>query len=165
MTETAVAALVIGCFGMPDAAAQTVPARATASSKEKLALAGRQVGVIESASASVQTELRMARETRDRARVECLDELLTRVHVAARSARSLRENVTMAAAQGDVEGIDRELYRLHHLRERTSRLVSEASRCGERETVIERPGATVVRILSPKLPEGAAAYPPHPHTH
>ena len=116
-----------------------------------------QVLALEAASSTVQSLLRRAREARDPERAACLDELLSRAHVAARYGRSLREAIDAAARRGDTNALDVEARRLGHLGERGGRLVALAHRCGS-PSVVAVTGGTVVRVIAPPLPD-AAAYP------
>ncbi len=119
--------------------------------------AEHQVLALEAASSTVQSLLRRAREARDPERAACLDELLSRAHVAARYGRSLREAIDAAARRGDTNALDVEARRLGHLGERGGRLVALAHRCGS-PSVVAVTGGTVVRVIAPPLPD-AAAYP------
>jgi hypothetical protein len=164
----------------PGLGARSVPAAPgprpegeAAITRERLELAARTVAAVEAAGWSIQAELRRARQASDQARVRgqaaCLDDVLSQVHVAARSGRAMKDAVADATARGDGEGAARELVRLQHLRDRSLRLVRDAAHCGEGEAVIEGgraprgTGATIVRVIAPRLPD-AAGYPGHPRS-
>ena len=140
--------------------ARAEPQSDDAVTRDRLEIATRTVAAVETVGWSVQTDLRRAREISARQRAVCLDDLLSRVHVAARAGRAMREAIVDASARGDGEGAARELVRLQHLRDRTMRLAQEAPRCGEGEAVIERLGGsgTTVRVIAPRLPD-ASPYP------
>jgi hypothetical protein len=145
--------------------ARAAPARAASTSSPPprgaapdLAVATRALQTIEAQSFQVQAELRRARVTKDRHRAGCLTDLLTRLHVAARAGRGHRDVIVAAASRGDLQTVQRETVRLQHLQERATRLFSGASRCGDREVVIEATRSTVVRVISPPLPD-TASYP------
>jgi hypothetical protein len=118
---------------------------------------------IEGDAFTLQASLRTARANHDANRAGCIDEALTRVHVAARTARGLSDAIGAEERAGDGLGVERDLTRLTHLAARTREVVGAAHRCGLPEGVVgnER---TVVTAHVPPLPFGAD-YPRPPKTH
>jgi hypothetical protein len=134
-----------------------VPSDKKSSPAERSASARGRSQTIEAASFAVQAELRAARRSRDPGRARCLDQLLTRLHVAARDGRAMRDAIDLAAKRDDAERVEVESVRLAHLADRASRLHAESVGCGGREKVTLDTRARVV-VIAPDLPE-AELYP------
>ena len=115
---------------------------------------------LESEAMAIQTELRGARSSHDAERARCLDDALTRMHVATRTARGLRDAIGAAASSGDARSVELNTTRLDHLADRTLRLFSNAQRCAldQRELSVG-PNRTVVRVDEPAGPPDAADFP------
>ncbi len=119
---------------------------------------------LEADAFTLQASLRTARVNRDPARVTCIDEALTRVHVAARTARSLSDAIAAEERVGDGLRLEHDLTRLTHLAERTREVVAAARRCGLPEGAVGNERTTVTAHVPP-LPPGADAFPRPPFPH
>jgi hypothetical protein len=168
--STAVLLAVGGAALAEEPAALPAGGRGAPSRSAELEAASRHVAALDAIGLTVQAELRAARsrvgararggpgEDPERDRVACLSDVLSRVHVTARAARRVRDDLAGAVAANDGAGTVRETTRLVHLRDRGARLAREARDCGELGLVIDASGGTTVRVVSPALPD-AARYP------
>jgi hypothetical protein len=120
---------------------------------ERVQSARRKVDAVEAGAFAVQGYLRSARSAKDTPRAACLDDLLTRIHVMSRSARTLRDAIVDAWAVNDLAAADIELARLTHLGDRASRLRTQALRCGDGAEVLLWSSTTTVKVITPTLPE------------
>jgi hypothetical protein len=142
----------IGLASLPAAAALRWSDRAVA-----------ELNRLDSDAFTLQASLRVARANRDTSRVGCVDEALTRVHVAARRARALTDAITAEERAGDGLGVTRDWTRLSHLATRTREVVAEARRCGLPEGAVANE-KTVVTVHVPPLPPGGG-FPDPPSKH
>ena len=114
---------------------------------------------------TLQASLRTARANRDPARAGCIDEALTRVHVATRTARGLTDAIAAEERAGDGLRLEHDLTRLTHLAERTREVVAAARRCGLPEGAVGNERTTVTAHVPLGLPVGADAFPRPPFPH
>ena len=114
---------------------------------------------MESSSAAVRKQLGSAREQRDVVKVQCLNDKLSQIDVAIRSARDRRQSLQAAVNRNDVELSNHEFTILTVLRQRVEQLVAEANQCiGEEAAFV---GDTrVTTTIDPSIPPDETPYPP-----
>jgi hypothetical protein len=150
------AALAIAALGL---AASTAGADVRASER-----AVHELERLEGDAFTLQASLRAARANHDPTRATCLDDALTRVHVATRTARGLSDAIAAEERAGDSLRLEHDLIRLTHLGERTREVVAVARRCGMPEGAVGNERTTVTAYL-PLLPPNADAFPRPPFPH
>src|SRR4051812_15807579 len=94
------------------AARAETPTSSEANRTQKLALADRGVSALELGAGRVQAELRRARVRHEGPRGACLDDVLTRFHVATRSGHAMRDTLAVALTSRDDAAAERELTRV-----------------------------------------------------
>jgi hypothetical protein len=126
--------------------------------QEQLGEANKHVSRMEQASASVRKMLMEARQQRDVVRTLCLNDKLSQIDVATRSARERRTALQAAVNRNDAELSNHEFTILTVLRQRVEQLVAEANQCiGEEAAFI---GDTRTRVtIDPEIPENETPYP------
>ena len=87
-----------------------------------------------SGAGTVRRQLEEARAARDVVKVLCLNDKLTQLDVAIRSARDRYAAFMSAAERGDLERTRHEFTVLQVLRDRARELVAEANQCIGEET-------------------------------
>jgi hypothetical protein len=164
----ATAALVMG--GAGSATAQPA-ARANAdaqvgfeqrpqlSPQVELAQAETMLTLIDSRSGTVRRQLESARAARDVVKTLCLNDKLSQIDVANRSARDRQSALQAAVQRNDGELATHEFTIMTVLRQRVEQLTAEANQCiGEEMTFIGQP--TVTTSIDPNLPgEEMTGYP------
>lgn len=103
-------------------------------------------------SLPIERAFRAARAASDSERARCLDEVVTRVHVAARTARDMAAKVEAATEARDELAAERESLRLALLVERAGRLGGEARACGGAPPIAVSASSVVV-VTTPNLPD------------
>jgi hypothetical protein len=146
-------ALVLGLAGAMSLFATTASADVRAAD-----VALHEVLRVENEGFILQGALRNARASRDPTRAACIDDALTRVHVAAKTARALADAIGSAERAGDQLAVSRDLTRLTHLGERAREVYTTGQRCGLPEGVIGNE-KTVVTAHVPVLPPGPGDFP------
>jgi len=126
-------------------------------STQARARADQTVDKLASSALAAQRRLRFARDLHDTEQVRCLDEMLSRLHMAARQGRQLRDRRVAALRVGDTRLAALEQMRLASLDERATRLASEARSCKLTASTVHRVRSGV-RYHEPALPS-AAEYP------
>lgn len=81
------------------------------------------------AAATVRRQLDTARQARDVVKSLCLNDKLSQIDVAARSAKDRQTALQASAQRNDVELSNHEFTMLTVLRQRTEQLVAEANQC------------------------------------
>jgi uncharacterized protein YqeY len=122
------------------------------------------IGRMEAGSSTVRRMLEKARQQRDVVKTLCLNDKLSQIDVAARSARDRKDALQAAAARNDQELSNHEFTILTVLRQRAEQLTAEANQClGEEAAFI---GATNVETtIDPTLPPtDETQYPPTDNT-
>jgi len=162
----AVLAIAVG------AAAQTAPPAVTADAQvgfqrpaqltpaQELAAADTDIARMEQGSTTVSKMLEQARTARDVVKTLCLNDKLSQIDVAIRSAKDRRSALAVAAGRGDQELSNHEFTILTVLRQRGDQLIAEANQCiGEESAFI---GATNVSttIDNNLPPTDDTQYPP-----
>jgi hypothetical protein len=130
------------------------------SPQEQLAEADRMLARMEQSAAGVRKMLQQAREQKDVVKTLCLNDKLSQIDVAIRSARDRKTSLQAAAGRNDTELTNHEFTILTVLRQRAEQLTAEANQCiGEEAAFI---GETkVVTTVDPTLPNSDdTQYPP-----
>jgi len=138
--------------------------RVQLSPQQELAEADVSIARMEQGSATVRHMLEQAREQRDVVKTLCLNDKLSQIDVAVRSARDRKTALQAAAARNDQELSNHEFTIMTVLRQRAEQLTAEANQCiGEEAAFI---GATnVVTTIDPTLPPtDTTQYPPTDNT-
>jgi Spy/CpxP family protein refolding chaperone len=127
--------------------------------QEQVTEANKHVARMEAGAASVRKMLEEARRRRDVVRTLCLNDKLSQLDVAIRSARDRRQQLQAAVNRNDVELANHEFTILTVLRQRGEQLVAEANQCiGEEAAFIGDTRTTVT--IDPRIPPDETPYPP-----
>ena len=131
----------------------------TLSLREQLQQGAQIVGRMEAASTAIRKQLEQARVQRDVVKTLCLNDKLSQVDVAVRSARDRNAALKAAAGRNDVELSNHEFTIMTVLRQRADQLTAEANQClGEEAAFI---GETrVTTTIDPTLPPTDETRPP-----
>jgi hypothetical protein len=127
--------------------------------QEQLAEANKHVSRMEQASAAVRKMLEEARRQRDVVKTLCLNDKLSQIDVAVRSARDRRQQLQAAVNRNDVELSNHEFTIMTVLRQRSEQLVAEANQCIGEESAFVGDTRTTVQI-DPRIPPDETPYPP-----
>src|SRR5512140_1013517 len=121
------------------------------SPQEQVVEGERAIQRMEQAAAGVRKQLQAAREARDVVKTLCLNDKLSQIDVATRSARDRKSSLQAAATRNDAELSNHEFTILTVLRQRAEQLTAEANQCiGEEAAFI---GDTkVTTTVDPTLP-------------
>lgn len=145
--------------GAPAADAQVqFQRKAQLSPAEELAAADKLIPQMEQAANGIRRQLEKARADRDVVKTLCLNDKLSQIDTAIRSARDRRS--ALQAAQNDAETAHHEFTILTVLGQRAQQLTAEANQCiGEELSFVGR--TEVTTQVDPTLP-GAdqTEYPP-----
>jgi hypothetical protein len=115
---------------------------------------------MDQAAGTVRRQLEAARAARDVVKTLCLNDKLSQIDVAGRSARDRQSSLQAAVQRGDAELANHEFTVLTVLRQRAEQLNAEANQCiGEEVAFV---GQTQVQTsVDPNLPGGDQTdYPP-----
>ncbi len=128
------------------------------SPQEQLAESAKHVGRMEAAATGVRKQLEEARRQRDVVKTLCLNDKLSQIDVATRSARDRRQQLQSAVNRNDTELANHEFTIMTVLRQRAEQLVAEANQCiGEEAAFV---GDTrVVTTVDPSIPPDETPYP------
>jgi hypothetical protein len=134
--------------------------RANLSPQQEVQEASVSIARMEQGSSAVQKMLEQARSTRDVVKTLCLNDKLSQIDVAIRSARDRESALQAAAGRNDQELSNHEFTILTVLRQRAEQLTAEANQCiGEEAAFVG--AAEVVTTIDPTLPPtDMTAYPP-----
>jgi DNA-binding FrmR family transcriptional regulator len=114
---------------------------------------------MEGAAAGVRRMLEEARRQRDVVKTLCLNDKLSQIDVAIRSARDRKTQHQSAVSRNDAELSNHEFTILTVLRQRTEQLVAEANQCIGEESAFVGDTKTSVQI-DPQIPPDETPYPP-----
>lgn len=164
-------ALAAGPAGAQPSAAPSVPAppstsdaqvgfqrKTTLSPQEQLAESAKHVARMEGAAGGVRKMLEEARAQRDVVKTLCLNDKLSQVDVAIRSAKDRRTQLQAAVSRNDSELSNHEFTILTVLRQRSEQLVAEANQCIGEESAFIGDTKTTVQI-DPEIPPDETPYP------
>jgi hypothetical protein len=133
--------------------------RTQLSPQEQSAEADKHIARMEQASRAVRKQLETARQQHDVVKTLCLDDKLSQIDVAVRSAKDRKTSLASAVQRNDVDLANHEYTILTVLRQRSEQLTAEANQCiGEEAAYL---GETKVStIIDPDIANEPAAYPP-----
>lgn len=119
--------------------------------QEQVVEGDRAIQRMDQAAAGVRKQLQGAREARDVVKTLCLNDKLSQIDVATRSARDRKAALQAAATRNDAELSNHEFTILTVLRQRAEQLTAEANQCiGEEAAFV---GDTkVTTTIDPTLP-------------
>jgi hypothetical protein len=106
---------------------------------------------MEQASTTVRKQLEQARAQRDVVKTLCLNDKLSQIDVATRSARDRKGSLQAAATRNDTELANHEFTILTVLRQRAEQLTAEANQCIGEEAAFAGETKTTTTI-DPTLP-------------
>jgi hypothetical protein len=129
------------------------------SPQEQLVEAQKHVARMEGAAGGVRKMLEEARRQRDVVKTLCLNDKLSQIDVAIRSARDRRTQLQSAVSRNDAELSNHEFTILTVLRQRSEQLVAEANQCIGEESAFVGDTRTTVQI-DPQIPPDETPYPP-----
>ena len=133
--------------------------KTTLTPKEQLDESAKHVQRMDGAAGGVRKMLEEARAQRDVVKTLCLNDKLSQVDVAIRSAKDRRTQLQAAVARNDVELSNHEFTILTVLRQRSEQLVAEANQCIGEESAFVGDTKTTVQI-DPQIPADETPYPP-----
>jgi hypothetical protein len=128
------------------------------SPQEQLVESQKHIGRMEQAGAGVRKMLEAARKARDVVKTLCLNDKLSQVDVAIRSARDRRQQLQSAVARSDNELANHEFTILTVLRQRVEQLVAEANQCIGEEAAFIGDTRTTVQV-DPQIAPDETPYP------
>ena len=128
------------------------------SPQEQLTEADAHIARMEQAGRAVRKQLETARQQRDVVKSLCLDDKLSQIDVAGRSAKERKASLASAVQRNDVELANHEYTILTVLRQRAEQLTAEANQCiGEEAAYL---GETrVTTTIDPNTANEPAGYP------
>ncbi|MBX3211933.1 MAG: hypothetical protein KF850_07870 [Labilithrix sp.] len=126
--------------------------------QEQLVESQKHLTRMEGAAGGVRKMLEEARRQRDVVKTLCLNDKLSQVDVAIRSARDRRGQLQAAVNRNDAELSNHEFTILTVLRQRTEQLVAEANQCIGEESAFVGDTRTTVQI-DPQIPPDETPYP------
>jgi hypothetical protein len=119
--------------------------------QQQLVEADTQISRMEQASGNVRRQLETARAARDVVKTLCLNDKLSQIDVATRSAKDRRQSLQLAIGRSDAELGNHEFTILTVLRQRVEQLTAEANQCiGEEATLIGE--SKITTTVDPTLP-------------
>jgi len=126
--------------------------------QEQLGESGKHLARMEQSSQSVRRMLAEARRQRDVVKTLCLNDKLSQIDVAIRSARDRRGQLQAAVNRNDAELSNHEFTILTVLRQRVEQLVAEANQCIGEEAAFVGDTRTQVTV-DPEIPQTDTPYP------
>lgn len=126
--------------------------------QEQLVESQKHLTRMEGAAGGVRKMLEEAHRQRDVVKTLCLNDKLSQVDVAIRSARDRRGQLQAAVNRNDAELSNHEFTILTVLRQRTEQLVAEANQCIGEESAFVGDTRTTVQI-DPQIPPDETPYP------
>jgi hypothetical protein len=127
--------------------------------QEQLAESAKHLSRMEGAAGGVRKMLEEARRQRDVVKTLCLNDKLSQIDVAVRSARDRRQQLQAAVNRNDAELSNHEFTIMTVLRQRSEQLVAEANQCIGEESAFVGDTRTTVQI-DPGIPPDETPYPP-----
>ncbi len=122
------------------------------SPQQQVVEADAQIGRMEQAATTVRKQLEQARAARDVVKTLCLNDKLSQIDVAIRSAKDRRQSLQLAAGRNDAEMSNHEFTILTVLRQRTEQLTAEANQCIGEEAVLVGE-SKITTTIDPTLPD------------
>lgn len=134
--------------------------KAQLSPAEQLQQAEAILGRMSQSGDTVRRQLEKARQDRDVVKTLCLNDKLSQIDVAVRSARDRQSTLRSAVTRSDAELSNHEFTILTVLKQRAEQLTAEANQCiGEEVAFVG--ATTVITQIDPTLPDDdTTQYPP-----
>jgi hypothetical protein len=126
--------------------------------QEQLVESHKHLSRMEGAAGGVRKMLEEARRQRDVVKTLCLNDKLSQIDVAVRSARDRRGQLQAAVNRNDAELSNHEFTILTVLRQRSEQLVAEANQCIGEESAFVGDTRTTVQI-DPQIAPEETPYP------
>lgn len=126
--------------------------------QEQLSESAKHVARMEQSAGGVRKMLEEARKQRDVVKTLCLNDKLSQIDVAIRSARDRRTALQAAVTRNDSELSNHEFTIMTVLRQRSEQLVAEANQCIGEEAAFVGDTRTTVTI-DPSIPADETPYP------
>jgi hypothetical protein len=124
---------------------------ANLSPQDQMAQASVIIGRFEAGSSSISKQLGAARQARDVVKTLCLNDKLSQMDVALRSARERKDSLAVAVQRKDAELSNHEFVVLTVLKQRADQLTAEANQCiGEEAAFIGETETTTT--IDPDIP-------------
>ncbi len=133
--------------------------KTTLTPQEQLSESGKHLARMEGAATGVRKQLEEARRQRDVVKTLCLNDKLSQIDVAIRSARDRRTQLQTAVTRNDTELSNHEFTILTVLRQRSEQLVAEANQCIGEESAFIGDTKTTLQV-DPQIPPDETPYPP-----
>jgi hypothetical protein len=125
--------------------------RVTLTPEQEVAEAEAVVSYVSNSSQVVSRRLQAARQQHDVVKVLCLNDKLSQIDVAGKSAQDRKGALTLAAGRHDVELSNHEFTILTVLRQRVEQLMTEANQCIGEEAAYTG-ATTTLTTIDPTLP-------------
>lgn len=129
------------------------------SPQEQLSESARHLARMDQSGAGVRRMLEDARKQRDVVKTLCLNDKLSQIDVAIRTARARRELLQAAVTRNDSDQSNHEYTIMTVLRQRSEQLVAEANQCIGEDAAFVGDTRTVVTI-DPSIADDETPYPP-----
>lgn len=120
--------------------------------EQQVVEADSQISRMEQSATTVRKQLEQARAARDVVKTLCLNDKLSQIDVAIRSAKDRRQSLQLAAGRKDAEMANHEFTILTVLRQRTEQLSAEANQCIGEEAVLIG-DSKITATIDPTLPD------------
>ena len=130
------------------------------SPEEQMTAADALIARMEGAATTVRRQLEQARAQRDVVKTLCLNDKLSQIDVAVRSARDRKVSLASAAQRHDAELSNHEFTILTVLRQRAEQLTAEANQCIGEESAFAGETRTTTTIDTNLPPSDDTQYPP-----
>jgi hypothetical protein len=128
------------------------------SPQEQLTESQKHIARMESAAGVVRKMLEEARKQRDVVKTLCLNDKLSQIDVAVRSARDRKDQLQAAVSRNDAELSNHQFTIMTVLRQRVEQVVAEANQCIGEEGAFVGETKTIVTI-DPSIAPDETPYP------
>ncbi|HSC85671.1 MAG TPA: hypothetical protein VLC09_00290 [Polyangiaceae bacterium] len=158
LSALALSSLAFG-VGLVSAQEATASSESAPSAEAMKSKATTVVSSLDQASQSIGRMLREARTAKDVVKAYCLDDKLSQVDVAKRSAAERADSLNDALATGNMERAQHDFEVIGALEERANGLTAEAQQCiGEEKGYAG--GSSLKVTIDPTIPQNDTALPP-----
>jgi len=131
--------------------------------QEQVVESGKHIARMEGAAGGVRKMLEEARKQHDVVKTLCIDDKLSQIDVATRTAKDRRQQLQDAVGRNDAETSNHHFTIMTVLRQRVEQLVAEANQCiGEEGAFLGETKTTVT--IDPAIPPDEAPYGPTDNT-
>ena len=135
--------------------------KTTLTPQEQLAEGNKHLARMEGAGAGVRKMLAEARQQRDVVKTLCINDKVSQVDVAIRSAKERQSQLADSVKRNDADLSNHHYTIITVLRQRTEQLVAEANQCIGEESAFVGDTKTSTQI-DPQIPPETADYPAPP---